>query len=221
MAYIDFLSPVHKATKRDYIGRVNEFPKAQAAKIGKEYGFDYWDGERQYGYGGYKYIEGYWSRVAEPMIKHYGLKPGDKVLDVGCGKAFLINDMAKAVPGLKVYGLDISQYAIDHALPLVQPNLRQGNCIELPYADHSFDLVISINTIHNLFVYDVEKAVKEIERVGKDKKYICVEAYESLEQKVNLLYWVITGECYFTPKEWEWVYEKCGYTGDYSFIYFD
>jgi len=220
MAYIDFLSPLHKATKRDYIGRVNEFPKAEAARIAKQYGFDYWDGDRKFGYGGYKY-DGRWKKVAEPLIKHYGLKPGDRILDVGCGKAFLLYDLMAALPGLKVQGIDISQYGIEHAKEEVKPFLQVGNAVKLPYADKSFDLVISINTLHNLYIYEIEQAIREIERVGKKDKYIVVESYRNLEEKTNLLYWVLTGECYFTPKEWEWFYSLCGYTGDYSFIYFE
>ena len=221
MAYIDFMTRIHKSTKRDYLGRVNEFPKAEAARVAKQYGYDYWDGERKYGYGGYKYIEGYWARVAEPLIKHYGLKPGDKVLDVGCGKGFLLYDMMNAFPGLEVRGIDISEYAIEHSKEEVKTFLEVGNAIDLPYKDDSFDLVISINTLHNLYIYELEKALKEIERVGTKDKYIVVESYRNLEEKTNLLYWVLTGECYFTPEEWEWLFNKFGYTGDYSFIYFE
>lgn len=221
MAYIDFISAVHKKTKRDYLGRVNEYPKAEAARVAKQYGYDYWDGKRRYGYGGYKYIEGYWTRVAEPLLEHYGLQAGDKVLDVGCGKGFLLYDMMKVLPGLIVGGIDISQYGIEHAKDEVKPFLQVGNATDLPYEDNSFDLVISINTLHNLYIYELEKAIKEIERVGKKYKHIVVESYRNLEEKTNLLYWVLTGECYFAPKEWEWFYNLCGYTGDYSFIYFE
>ncbi len=220
MAYLDFLSPLHKATKRDYIGRVNEFPKAEAARIAKQYGFDYWDGDRKFGYGGYKY-DGRWKKVAEPLIKHYGLKPVDRILDVGCGKAFLLYDLMTALPGLKVQGIDISQYGIEHAKEEVKPFLQVGNAVKLPYADKSFDLVISINALHNLYIYELEQAIREIERVGKKNKYIVVESYRNLEEKTNLLYWVLTGECYFTPEEWAWLFNKFGYTGDYSFIYFE
>lgn len=221
MAYIDFLTEIHSATKRDYIGRVNEFPKAEASRVAKQYGFDYWDGERHFGYGGYKYIEGYWARVAKPLIDHYGLKDGDSVLDVGCGKAFLLYEMKRILPGLEISGLDISQYGINHAKKDIKPFLTVGNAIDLPYNDNQFDLVFSINTLHNLYIYDLEKAIQEIERVGVRNKYIVVESYRNLEEKTNLLYWVLTGECYFTPREWEWFYDRCNYTGDHSFIYFE
>jgi SAM-dependent methyltransferase len=220
MAYIDFLSPVHKATKRDYLGRVNEYPKAKAATLAKQFGYDYWDGDRKFGYGGYKY-DGRWKKVAEPLIKHYGLKPGDKVLDVGCGKGFLLYEMKQIIPELEIKGIDISEYAIEHAKPEIKEFLEVGDAVKLPYEDNSFDFVFSINTIHNLYCYDLEKAIKEIERIGRRDKYIVVESYRNEEEKVNLMYWILTAECFFTPAEWEWWFKLCGYTGDHSHIYFE
>ena len=220
MAYIDFLSPLHKATKRDYLARVNEYPKAKAIEKAKKYDFDYWDGDRKFGYGGYRY-DGRWLPVAQEMARHYGLKPGDRVLDVGCGKAFLLYELTRAVPGLEVRGIDISPYAIEHAKEEVRPFLQVADAASLPFADDSFDLVISINTIHNLYCYDLEKALREIQRVGRRHKYIVVESYRNEEEKVNLMYWVLTGECFFSPREWQWWFDLCGYEGDHSFIYFE
>jgi len=219
MADIDFLSPLHKATKRDYLARVNEFPKAEAIKIAKQYGYDYWDGDRKLGYGGYRY-DGRWRVVADGLAKHYRLKPGDRVLDVGCGKAFLLYELTQSVPGLEVRGIDISEYGIEHAKEEVRPFLQVGNAVYLPFADKSFDLVISINTLHNLYCYELDKGIREVERVGK-QKYIVVESYRTEEEKVNLMYWVLTGECFFSPEEWQWWFNHCGYTGDHSFIYFE
>jgi SAM-dependent methyltransferase len=221
MAYVDFLTPLHKATKRDYLGRVNESPKAEAAKVAKQWGFDYWDGDRKFGYGGFRY-DGRYRPVADAIARHYGLKSGDSVLDVGCGKAFLLYELTQAVPGLNVRGLDISRYGVANAKPEVRPFLQVGNAIELPFADNTFDLVISINTFHNLYCYELDRALREIQRVSKKKQgYIVVESYRNEEEKANLLYWQLTCESFYTPKEWEWWYERCGYTGDYSFIYFE
>jgi protein-L-isoaspartate(D-aspartate) O-methyltransferase len=220
MAYIDFVSAIHKRTKRDYVARVNEFPKAEAAKIAKRWGKDYWDGERKYGYGGMRY-DGRWRVVAEAMAKHYGLKAGDRVLDIGCGKGFLLYDLTQAVPGIAVSGVDISAYAIENAKPEVQPCLTIGHANHLPFADRSFDLVISINTLHNLYCYDLEKALKEMQRVGRKHRYLCVESYRNEEEKVNLLYWQLTCESFYTPDEWAWWFKLCGYTGDWSFIFFE
>jgi len=220
MPEIDFLSVLHKSTKRDYLARVNEFPKAEAAKVAKKFDAEYWDGDRKFGYGGFKY-DGRYRQVAEAMARHYGLKPGDSILDVGCGKAFLLYEFTQVVPGVKVQGIDISQYGIENAKPEVRPFLQVGNATELPFPDHSFDLVISITTFHNLYCYELDKAVREVERVGKKNKYIVVESYRNEEEKANLLYWQLTCEMFCTPREWEWWYERCGYTGDYSFIYFE
>jgi SAM-dependent methyltransferase len=220
MPEIDFLSALHRRAQRDYLARVNEFPKAEAAKVAKKFDAEYWDGDRKFGYGGYKY-DGRYRQVAEAMARHYGLKPGDSILDVGCGKAFLLYEFTQAVPGVEVRGIDISRYGIENAKPEVRPFLQVGNATELPFPDHSFDLVISITTLHNLYCYDLDKALREIERVGKKDKYIVVESYRNEEEKANLLYWQLTCEMFCTPREWEWWFERCGYTGDYSFIYFE
>jgi len=220
MAYIDFLSPVHKRTHRDYLARVTEYPKAEAATLAKRFDVDYWDGDRRMGYGGYQY-DGRWRPVAEALARHYGLKSGDRVLDVGCGKGFLLYDLTQAVPGVEIAGIDISTYAISHAKPEIREALREGDAKALPFDDRSFDLVISITTLHNLYCHDLYSALTEIERVGRRDKYVCVESYRNEEEKVNLLYWQLTCEMFCTPQEWEWWFRLTGYSGDYSFIYFE
>jgi ubiquinone/menaquinone biosynthesis C-methylase UbiE len=220
MAYVDFLSSVHRSTKRDYLARVTEFPKAEAAKLAKKFDRDYWDGDRKTGYGGYNY-DGRWRKVAQAMVDHYGIKPGDRILDVGCGKGFLLYDFTQVVPGVEVRGIDVSRYAIEHAKPEVKPFLEVGNANTLPFDDGSFDLVISINVLHNLYCYDLDKALREMQRVGKNHKYLCVESYRNEEEKVNLFYWQLTCEMFCTPQEWEWWFQRAGYTGDHSFIYFE
>jgi SAM-dependent methyltransferase len=220
VAYVDFLSLIHRRTKRDYLARVNEYPKAKAAEIARKFGQDYWDGDRKVGYGGYRY-DGRWRPVAEAIAKHYALEPGHKLLDVGCGKGFLLYDFTQAVPGINVRGIDISEYAIANAKEEVRPFLQVGNAAILPYEDNTFDMVISITTLHNLRCYDLDRALREIERVGRKHKYIVVESFRNLDEWVNLLYWQLTCECFFWPDEWEWWFKKCGYTGDHSFIYFE
>ena len=219
MAYIDFISAIHKKTKRDYLARVNEFPKAEAAKLARQFDRDYWDGDRKVGYGGMRY-DGRWRTVADLLVKHYDLKPGSKVLDVGCGKAFLLYDLTQAVPGLEVRGLDISEYGIANAKEEVRPFLQVGHANKLPYADQSFDLVISLNTLHNLQCFDLDCALREMERVGREK-YLVVESYRNEEEKANLLYWQLTCESFYRPEAWEWWFKQTGYTGDHSFIYFE
>jgi protein-L-isoaspartate(D-aspartate) O-methyltransferase len=223
MAYIDLLSAIHKSTQRDYLARVNDldFPKPKAAELAKQWGFDYWDGDRKICYGGYRYMEGRWEKVARAMAEHYGIKPGDKILDVGCGKGFLLFDFTKVVPGVEVYGLDISGYAIENSKEEIKDHLQVGNAIKLPFEDCSFDFVYSITTLHNLHCYDLDKSLREIERVGKKNKYICVESYRNEVEKANLLYWQVTCEAFNTPEEWDWWFRQTGYTGDHSFIYFE
>ncbi len=219
MAVIDFVGKLHTATGRDYVERVVEHDKAESALVAKQWGFDYWDGERRYGFGGYTY-DGRWRVVADDLARHYGLKAGDRVLDIGCGKAFLLYELTQSVPGVEVAGVDISDYAIQHAKPEVRPFLQSGTCCDLPYGDKSFDFVFSINTFHNLYVDELDAALREMERVARGGKYVCVESYRDEREKANLLYWQLTCESFYTPREWEWVFERTGYTGDHGFIFF-
>jgi protein-L-isoaspartate(D-aspartate) O-methyltransferase len=165
--------------------------------------------------------DGRWRKIADKLAAHYGLKAGDRILDVGCGKAFLLYDFTQAVPGVDVAGLDISSYAIEHAKEEVKPFLTVGKAHDLPYPDHSFDLVVSINTLHNLPCYELDQALREIERVGRKHKFICMESYRNEEEKANLLYWQLTCEAFNTPEEWAWWFKHTGYTGDHDFIYFE
>jgi ubiquinone/menaquinone biosynthesis C-methylase UbiE len=220
MSEIDFIGKVHSSTKRDYFARVSQHDKAEVAEVAKRFGREYWDGERWQGYGGYRY-DGRWRSVAEAMVKHYGIKPGDKILDVGCGKGFLLYDFTQVVPGVEVFGLDISEYGLQNAKEEVKKHLTVGNANKLPWPDKHFDFVVSLGTLHNLYLFDLFVAAAEIERVGKNSKYIMVESYRSEREKVNLMYWQLTCECFFTPAEWEFVYAKAGYTGDHGYIFFE
>ena len=222
MRNLDFISKVHRSTPRDYLKeRVLNCDKAACAKVAKKFGKDYWDGARRYGYGGYRY-DGRWWPVAEKLATHYRLRPGQSVLDVGCGKGFLLYELTRVVPGIRVSGIDISRYAIRNAKPEVRPCLRVGDARRLPFKNRSFDLVISINVLHNFYNYDLRKALREIERVARgNKKYVVVDSYRNEREKVNLMYWQLTCECFYTPKEWEWFFRESGYQGDYGFIYYE
>ena len=217
------MGSLHKSTSRDYLARVNdkEFPKAKAAKLAKKFDFDYWDGDRRICYGGYKYIPGRWADVAEKLIEFYCLDSNSKVLDIGCGKGFLLFEMIKLIPDLKIYGLDISKYAIKNSKKEISDKLVFGNANNLPFEDNYFDLVISINTLHCLKCVDLEKSLIEMQRVSKKYKYLCVESFRNEEEKTNLLYWQVTCEAFHDPDSWKWWFWKTGYNGDYSFIYFE
>ena len=220
MAYVDFIGDLHRATKRDYVQRVVEHDKAQSAAVATQFGADYWDGDRRYGYGGYAY-DGRWRPVAKKIADHYGLKPGMRVLDVGCGKGYLLFEFTQVVPGIEVAGPEISEYAIQHAKAEVREAIRQGNATELPFEDDAFDLVVSLGCLHNLANYDLDRAAREIERVGNGPKYIMVESFRTEAEKANLLYWQLTCRAFHSPEEWEWLLGQAGYTDDYGCIYFE
>ena len=220
MAYIEFISKVHKSTKRDYVGRVTEADKAECAEAALKWDKDYWDGDRKTGYGGYRY-DGRWLQVARDMAAHYKLKPGSRILDVGCGKAFLLYDFTQAVPGARVAGIDISRYGLEHAKDEVKHRLVQATAARLPFPDKSFDFVFSINTLHNLHNYDLFAALQEVERVAAGPKHIIIETYRNEREKANLLYWQLTCRAFLSPKEWEWIFAHAGYTGDWSAITFE
>ncbi len=220
MAYVDFVGQLHSRTRRDYVERVVSHDKAACAEVATKFGSDYWDGERQYGYGGYRY-DGRWRVVAEAMIAHYDLQPGARILDVGCGKAFLLYEFSQALEGAEVSGLDISEYGIANAKPEIRTNLRLGNATRLPWPDQSFDLVYSITTLHNLYNYELDDALAEIQRVGRGAKHITIESYRNEREKANLLYWQLTCRAFMTPREWEFAFARAGYDGDYGCIYFE
>ena len=204
MAYVDFIGDLHRATKRDYVQRVVEHDKAESAAIATQFGADYWDGDRRYGYGGYTY-DGRWRPMAQKIADHYGLKPGMRILDVGCGKGYLLHEFTQVVPGVDVAGLEISEYAIEHAKPEVKDAIRQGNATDLPFNDNAFDLVVSLGCLHNLANYDLDQAAREIERVSKGPKYIMIESFRNEAEKANLLYWQLTCRAFHSPEEWEWL----------------
>lgn len=202
------------------MARVMAGNKADFATIAKKFDREYWDGSRNTGYGGYCY-DGRWLDVAKRLASHYALRANSRVLDVGCGKGYLLYELAQVVPGLEITGVDISAYALDKARDEVKGALQLGNAVNLPFENQSFDLVISFNTLHNLRLPDLERALCEIERVARFNKYVLMDGYRNEQEKVNLLYWQLTCECFFTPDEWEWLFIKCGYTGDYGCIYFE
>lgn len=215
----NFVSKKHYKVKRDYLHRmINE--KIKCMKVAKKYEFDYWDGDRKYGYGGYKFIEGYHREVAIKFIKNYKLTNNSSVLDLGCGKGFLMYEIKKILKNIKITGLDISKYAKKYAKKEIKKNILTKNIKKkLSYPDKTFDLVISINTLHNLKLNDLETSLKEIERVGKSK-YICIESYRNEKEQFNLQCWALTAETLIDINSWKWMFNKAKYSGDYEFIFF-
>ena len=217
---LNLVTGLHKATKRDYLGRMND-SKVEAMKIAKQYGFEYWDGDRRFGYGGYKYMQGRWAKVAQQLIDLYGLRAGSKILDVGCGKGFLLYEIQLLEPGIEIHGFDISQYGLENRHPDLKADLFIHRAQDVfPFQDDFFDLVISLGTLHNLHIFELEIAVSEIERVGK-QGYIMVESFRNELEMFNLECWALTAESLMDVAEWKWVYDRFGFTGDHEFIYFE
>ena len=204
------------------MGRVNdpEYPKAKAAELAKRFDYDYWDGDRRICYGGYKYIQDRWKPLAIEFIRTYNLKDYSKILDIGCGKGFLLYELKKINPTFEIHGIDCSKYAINNAKAEIKEYLEPGSADSIPWPDKYFDFAYSINTLHCLHAKQLETSLREIERVGKDK-YICVESYRNESEKANLLYWQVTCEAFHNPESWEWWFKHTKYTGDHSFIFFE
>ncbi len=184
-------------------------------RVARQFGQEYFDGPREQGYGGYTY-DGRWLPVARDIVDHFQLKPGDKVLDIGCAKGFLVNDLMQVCPGLQVFGLDISEYALNHCEPSVKGNFVKGTAKSLPFSDNSFQAVFCINTIHNLDRQDCIFALQEIQRLSNGKAFVQVDAYRTQEEFDIFQGWVLTALTYLKPEEWHQVFEESGYTGDYD-----
>lgn len=218
--HIEMITPLHTATKRNYLSRMLD-EKSYCAYKAKEYEFDYWDGDKRFGYGGYRFIQGRWKPVAEKLIERFCLDNQSKILDVGCGKGFLLYELKLLLPKLEMVGFDISKHALLTAKEEVKPYLKlQRAQNTYSYPDGYFDLVFSINTLHNLRIFELQEALYQIERVGK-QKYIVVESYRNLHELFNLQCWALTAESFFDRDEWIWLFQHFNYTGDYEFIYFE
>jgi len=216
---LNIVTPLHESAKRDCLARMVD-DKVNCMKIAKQYGKDYWDGDRRYGYGGYSYIPGRWKPVAEKLINIYKLTSGSKVLDIGCGKAYLLYEMKLLIPDLDITGVDSSDYGLKNAKDEMKSFIYQHKAeVELPYKNKEFDLVISLGTFHNLRLPELKIALSEMERVGK-KGYLMLESYRNEDELFNLQCWALTAESFLDKDEWVWLYKFFGYTGDYEFIYF-
>lgn len=210
---IDLLVNYPKS-KRD-ISKRGKSKTPEQQKLAREFGKDFFDGDRDNGYGGYYYNERFWANVIPDFINFYNLKDGDKILDIGCGKGFMLYDFKKANPKLDVEGIDISKYAIENAKSEVKDFLKLGDAKQLNYKDNYFDLVISITTVHNLDLKDCKKALKEIERVSKKHKFITVDAYSNEKEKELMYSWNLTAKTILHTKEWKNLFLETNYTGDF------
>jgi ubiquinone/menaquinone biosynthesis C-methylase UbiE len=189
-------------------------------KVARKYDFEYWDGDRRYGYGGFRY-DGRWEAAARRLIEIYKLQSNANILDVGCGKGFLLYELKKLLPHARVVGIDISHYAVENSKPEIKDKIIVHKAEDpYPFRDQEFDLVYSITTLHNLQIMNLKAALAEIERTGKNK-YIAVEGYRNEAELFNLQCWALTCELFFRPEDWIWLFDQFNYSGDYEFIYFE
>lgn len=210
---IDLLVNYPKA-KRNLQERL-ETKTEEIRAVARQFGKEFFDGDRQYGYGGFSYHPRFWQPVIPTFKQHFGLTGHSTLLDVGCGKGFMMHDMAELIPGITVKGIDISEYAIEHAIEDMKPHVQVANAKELPFEDNSFDVVISINTVHNLEKDECGHALQEIERVGRGKSFITVDAYRNDEEKELMYAWNLTGRTIMYVDDWKSFFNEVGYTGDY------
>ena len=217
---LNIVTSLHQSTQRDYVARMVD-DKVEAMIVAKEYERDYWDGDRRYGYGGYNYLPGRWKPVAEALIERYDLTNESSILDVGCGKAFLLYELQVLLPQARLVGFDISHHGLASRHPDFRGELFIARAQDaFMFEDKSFDLVISLATLHNLRLPDLQVALSEIERVGRHA-YVMLESYRNEQELFNLECWALTAESLLDEGEWTWLYNHFGYTGDYEFIFFE
>ncbi|RJF76867.1 methyltransferase domain-containing protein [Azospirillum cavernae] len=212
MAEIDLLRRYPRARRNLHQRHAGQTP--ENIRAAREFGFDYFDGPRECGYGGYRY-DGRWLPIAEDIVAHFHLRPGDRVLDVGCAKGFLVKDLMTVCPGLEAFGLDVSSYALKHCEPGTVGRLHLGNAVSLPFPDNSFSAVLAINTLHNLDRAGCIAALQEMERVAPGRGYVQVDSYRDAVERQLFLDWVLTAETHYDPDGWKALFAEAGYRGDH------
>ncbi|MBU1109672.1 MAG: class I SAM-dependent methyltransferase [Candidatus Riflebacteria bacterium] len=210
---IDLLANYPK-TKRNVKERGAEKTE-EDRRIARQFGKEFFDGDRKHGYGGFSYISRFWQPVIPTFQKHFDLSPKSSVLDVGCGKGFMLHDLSELIPGIQVQGIDVSEYAIANAIDDMKPFVQVADARKLPFPDKSFDVVIAINTIHNLELEECAQALREIERVSRGKSFVTVDAYRNEEEKVLMEAWNLTAKTMMHVDDWKKFFCEAGYTGDY------
>lgn len=210
---IDLLRNYPKSN-RDIDARAEEKTE-EDREIARRFGREFFDGERKTGYGGFSYNSKYWSPVVPDFIEHFSLAPHDSLLDVGCAKGFMLNDFIGAIPELEVVGVDISDYAVENSLASVREHLHVASAVSLPFPDKRFDVVISINTIHNLDLEDCKTALQEIERVSRRGSFITVDAFRNEVERERMMKWNLTAKTILSVDEWKQLFDEVGFSGDY------
>ena len=205
---IDLLRKYPK-TKRNLEERLNSKSENER-NIARKFGKDFFDGDRRYGYGGYNYNPKYWNDVVLDFKEYWNLNSKSSILDVGCGKGFMLYDFKRLIEGINLNGIDISSYAIENCHNEVRHVLKTGNAKKLDFADNE-----SINTVHNLESNECIDAIKEISRVSKKGSFITVDAYRNNEEKKRMYDWNLTAKTILSVDEWKDLFKKINYNGDY------
>jgi len=214
-----YMQKTHNSTKRNYVERMMN-DKVKCMIEAKKYSKNYWDGNRKYGYGGYQFIKNYWKPLAKKLIRDYKLNNESNVLDIGCGKGYLIYEIKKILPNINIVGIDISKYALKYSHPEIKKLLSIFDARKkLKFKNNYFDLTVSLATFHNFKLNELEIAITEVSRISKSS-YIMVESYKDEEQLFNLQCWALTANTFMDNKEWIYLFKKFNYQGDYEFIYF-
>ena len=201
-------------TKRKVNARGQQKTKSDQ-ELARKFGKEFFDGDRRNGYGGFSYNPRFWQPVIPTFKEHFKLDSGSSVLDVGCAKGFMLYDFVQLIPGINVEGIDISDYAIANAVEEIKPFVGVANAKHLPYEDNSFDIIISINTIHNLEREDCAEALREIQRVSRQGAYVTVDAYRTDEERDRMMAWNLTAQTIMSVDEWKTFFDAAGYQGDF------
>ena len=217
MKILNLITKNHKKTKRKFIERMVD-NKIEAMRVARLYEYDYWDGKRRYGFGGYNYIQDYWTPVAKKLIKKFKLTNKSRILDIGCGKGFLLFEIKKILKNITIEGVDISKHAIKNSKEEVKKYLKRIDINNYKFKG-KYDLIISINTLHNLEIDDLSKVVKKIVKFSKNS-YIAVEGYRNIEELFNLQCWALTANTFFSKNEWIWFLRNLNYNRNLEIIYF-
>lgn len=188
-------------------------------RIARQFGREFFDGDRLYGYGGFHYHPRFWTETVKRFRDYYHLPEDASILDVGSGRGFMLCDFKQLMPKAKIAGIDISGYAIETTKEEMKPYVKVGNAKKLEFSDKSFDLVISINTVHNLPLEECKQAIREIERVSRRHSFIVVDAWRNEEERKRLMAWVLTGLTYMHVEDWKRLFAEVGYTGDYYWFF--
>ena len=210
---IDLLANYPK-TKRNLEERIASKTDSDRS-LARQFGRDFFDGNRNHGYGGFNYSSRFWQPVIPTFQQHWNLDKNSSVLDVGCAKGFMMHDLAELIPGVTVKGVDVSEYAIAHAIDNMKPHVQVACATKLPFPDKLFDITISINTVHNLEREECAQALQEIERVSRKGSYITVDAYRNVEEKERMFAWNLTAKTILSVDNWVQFFKEVGYTGDY------